>query len=581
MKTTVKYILAAAAATLGLADAFGRSPVSLNGSWEFRFEAGKPLEAVADATFVSTDTIAVPGCWDVLPKWYLKRGTGLYRRTFRLDEPASNAWLVVDGMGLRGDFRIDGRALGVYPYPYLRLEIPVGPLAAGDHEIFAALDNRFDWDSMKLARPYYDFYFYGGFYHGVSLVFDNRKLRVRTRDYATGAVEIEVVGFAESDFDATLVFDGRSKVEASFRNSRASVSVPDFKLWSPNAPNLHTVALDGVSARFGIRTIEARGRKLFLNGEEIFLKGVNRHESDASLGAATVESQMLVDIQHVKELGANFIRGAHYPQSQRFLDLCDECGLMVWEESLGWGNGQNYTAIDGVDECADEGFIAAQIFQTREMVRASFNHPSVVIFGFLNEPGGYSETTKALVDALVSVVKEEDSGRLVTFACNRWKNDISNESTDIIAFNSYPGTIPCCPGEPDDLKGKVADSATQGFNTIVARFRERYPDKTIIVSESGCGGLYGLHDPAAGWMSEEFQDEYLGDILETLFSNSDVAGYAIWQLNDTRTYHRNSRNQPAKQLAGFSIAGLYDVQRRAKKAVETVRRHFMRQPSPR
>ena len=215
------------------------------------------------------------------------------------------------------------------------------------------------------------------------------------------------------------------------------------------------------------------------------------------------------------------------------------------------------------------------------MVRASFNHPSVVIFGFLNEPGGYSATTKALVDTLVSVVKEEDSGRLVTFACNRWKNDISNESTDIIAFNSYPGTIPCCPGEPDDLKGKVADSATQGFNTIVARFRERYPDKTIIVSESGCGGLYGLHDPAAGWMSEEFQDEYLGDILETLFSNSDVAGYAIWQLNDTRTYHRNSRNQPAKQLAGFSIAGLYDVQRRAKKAVETVRRYFMRQPSPR
>lgn len=562
--------LAAAAAFAISSGASARDPLSLDGSWEFRFEKGKSIEEAADVSFAPTDTIAVPGCWDVLPKWYLERGTGLYRRKFTLDGGVSNAWLVVDGMGLRGDFRIDGRSLGVYPYPYLRLEIPVGPLAAGEHEIFAALDNRFDWATMKLARPYYDFYFYGGFYHGVSLAFDNRKLRLRTRDFKTGLVEIEAVGFPESDFAATLVFDGRNKVAAEFKNFRAQVNVPGFKPWSPEEPNLHTVALDGVSARFGIRTIEARDCKLFLNGREIWLRGVNRHESDAQLGAATVESQMLADIQHAKSLGANFIRGAHYPQSQRFLDLCDECGLMVWEESLGWGNGQDYTAIDGVDECADESFIAAQIHQTREMVRTSFNHPSVVIFGFLNEPGGYSETTKALVDKLVKTVKAEDSGRLVTFACNRWQHDISNDSTDIVAFNAYPGAIPCYPGDKDELKAKVADT----FNTIVAAFRKRHPGKTIIVSESGCAGFYGLRDPAAGWMSEDFQDEYLGDVLETILANRDVAGFAIWQLNDTRTYHRNSPGQPAKPYAGFSAAGLYDSQRRAKKSIDTVRRAF-------
>ena len=571
---SVWSVAALVTASLASCTLMGAAPLDLNGSWAFRFEEGRSIEDVADAGFSATDVMPVPGCWDVLPKWYLKRGTGLYRRSFTLERPVQNAWLVVDGMGLRGDFRIDGRRLGTFPYPYLRLEIPTGPLAAGEHELFAALDNRFDWSTMKLARTYYDFYFYGGFYHGVRLVFDNRRLRVRTRDWKTGRIEVEAVGFASRDFDATLVFDGSRGVAASFKNSRATVEVPGLSPWSPEEPSLHTVSLDGVTERFGVRVIEAKNRKLYLNGKEIFLKGVNRHESDFALGAATAEAQMMIDIQNVKSLGGNFIRGAHYPQSQRFLDLCDECGVLVWEESLGWGNGQNYTAIDGVDECADEGFIAAQIHQTREMVRTSFNHPSVVIFGFLNEPGGYSQTAKALVDRLVDVVKAEDSGRLVTFACNRWEKDISNDKTDIIAFNAYPGTIPCRPGEPDDLRQIVADSPTAGVNTIVRRFRERVPDKTIIVSESGCAGLYGLHDEGAGWMSEEFQNEYLADILGTLWANPDVAGYAVWQLNDNRTYHRNSRDQPAKQMGGFSIAGLYDVQRRAKKSVETVRRYF-------
>ena len=91
--------------------------------------------------------MVVPGCFDLLPRWYLKRGTALYRRAFTLAKAVPNAWLVVDGMGLRADFRIDGRPLGVHPYPYSRLEIETGPLDAGEHTLFAALDNRFDWGS--------------------------------------------------------------------------------------------------------------------------------------------------------------------------------------------------------------------------------------------------------------------------------------------------------------------------------------------------------------------------------------------------------------------------------------------------
>ena len=323
--------------------ALASATLDLNGSWSFRFENGKSIEAVADPAFAATDTMVVPGCWDAMPQWFLKRGTGLYRRTFSLMEPVENAWLVVDGMGLRGDFRIDGKTLGVHAYPYARLEIETGPLAAGEHTVFAALDNRFDWQTMRLARPYYDFYFFGGFYHGVSLTFDNRKLFVRTCDYKTGKIEIEAVNFKDRNFDATLVFDGKNEVSTSFKNGRAMADVPNFKLWSPETPNLHTVEIRGTGngergtvARFGIRVVEARDRRIWLNGEPIFLKGVNRHEQNSEFGAATSEAQMVRDLQLVKSLNANFIRGAHYQQSQRFLDLCDEMGVFVWEESLGW-----------------------------------------------------------------------------------------------------------------------------------------------------------------------------------------------------------------------------------------------------
>ena len=567
--------------------ALASATLDLNGSWSFRFENGKSIEAVADPAFAATDTMVVPGCWDAMPQWFLKRGTGLYRRTFSLMEPVENAWLVVDGMGLRGDFRIDGKTLGVHAYPYARLEIETGPLAAGEHTVFAALDNRFDWQTMRLARPYYDFYFFGGFYHGVSLTFDNRKLFVRTCDYKTGKIEIEAVNFKDRNFDATLVFDGKNEVSTSFKNGRAMADVPNFKLWSPETPNLHTVEIRGTGngergtvARFGIRVVEARDRRIWLNGEPIFLKGVNRHEQNSEFGAATSEAQMVRDLQLVKSLNANFIRGAHYQQSQRFLDLCDEMGVFVWEESLGWGNGKDYTRqYDKIDELTDEGFRAAQIHETREMVRASFNHPSVILFGFLNECASGKPECKSLVDSLIDAIKAEDSGRLVTFACNHWRFDVCHENTDVVAFNTYPGTIPNMPGLPEELAERVRNldpksSGSAGFNVIAKHFRDRYPDKPIIVSECGCGAIYGLHDLAAGLMSEEFQDEYLTDVLETIWENPEIVGYAIWQMKDNRTYHRNSNLQPAKMMAGHSIAGIFDAQGRPKRAVETVKKFF-------
>ena len=577
MKLKTGTVLASlAAATLFPVAALAvAGSIDLNGSWDFAFAEGASLDAAGGADFTATDKMSVPGCYDMMPKWLCKRGTGLYRRSFMLDRAVDNAWLVVDGMGLTGHFRIDGKDLGVHPYPYARLEIETGPLAAGEHVVFAALDNRFDYETQKLARPYYDFYCHGGFYHGVSLVFDNRKLFVRTRDYTTGTVEIEAVNFAERDFAATLLFDGKSEVAATFRNGRAMVQVPDFKLWSPEEPNLHTVEIRGMGngergtgARFGIREVKAENRRLWLNGKPIFLKGANRHEAHPTFGAATPESLMVIDIQNLKAIGGNFFRGCHYQQSQRFLDYCDEMGVLVWEESLGWGNGRNR---EHGNELKDPVFVEQQIWQTREMVRTSFNHPSVIVFAFMNEFASDTALGKEVADRLIETIRAEDSGRLVSYACCQNKGDMAHANTDVVAFNTYPGWIGSDTGDAENLRRLVFT----GVTNVVGRFRSLYPDKPIMVSEMGTCGVYGQHDPAGAQWTEEFQAEYDGAVIDAVFDNPDICGLAIWQFTDARSYHRGGSTIRTKPFAQ-NLAGIYDTYRRPKMAVETVKAGFAR-----
>jgi len=242
----------------------------------------------------------------------------------------------------------------------------------------------------------------------------------------------------------------------------------------------------------------------------------------------------------------------------------------VWEESLGWGNGQGYVNNKfPPSELTDEEFRAMQIRQTREMVRASFNHPCVIIQAFLNECDSSKPECKTLVDRLIETIRAERSGRLVSFACNVPRRDICHANTDLVAFNAYPGTIPATPGTPEALKAKVQ----REFNGVVALFRKKYPGKPIVVSESGCGGAYGCRDANASINTEDYQDEYLTDILETLWANPDVSGFAIWQMNDGRTRERYCELN-CSTMYGGSVAGIFDIYRRPKKSVDTVRRFF-------
>ena len=548
VKTALACVLAASCAS-AFAD------IDLNGIWAFRFEEGKSIEQAFTKDFAAADRMVVPGCFDCLPQWRMKKGTGLYRRSFSLATPMRDAVLRIEGLGLRGAFRLDGRELGVDELPWSTVELALGPLSAGTHVIEAAVDNRVDPQANRLFLGYYDFYSFGGFFHGVALAEREPRIFVRTCDYRTGEVEVEIEG-----------------------GSKRRVRVPDFKLWSPEEPNLTTLEVDGRTVRFGIREVRAEKGRLYLNGRPLFLKGVNRHESHPEHGAATPEDVMLRDLQLVKSLGCNFVRGAHYPQSRRFLDLCDELGVLVWEESLGWGNHAGRRKDGTSAELSDPEFRRLQLEQTRLMVRNSFNHPSVILFGFLNECQSDHPDCKTLVDELAAAIRAFDSGRLVTFAVNRTPVtgskavDICSGACDVVSFNTYPAWISSGgPGGAAAMRREIADGPA-GVNPLVAAYRKLYPDKPILVSEMGTCGIYGQRDETAAQWTEEFQAEYVADVLDACLANGDLCGVTLWQFSDAKSYHRTGAVR-CKPFAA-NLAGLFDGFRRPKLAAETVRRLF-------
>ena len=554
--------------------------IDLNGLWDFRLERGKSLEDVQMPAFAASDKMVVPGCWDAMSHWYNQRGTGCYRRTFELDADAVNAFLVVDGAGLRSRYWIDGREIGFSKLPWSRLRFEVGGLRAGRHTIECALDSTVDNSKLKLFWNFYDFYPFGGFHHGVRLDVQRlptelSRVVVRTRDYRTGLVELEAMFEGASPmaaFVGDVSFDGAEPVKVEFRDGRARVKVPNFRLWSHTSPNLHTVTVappghEGVRpivTRFGIRQVGTANGRVTLNGKPVYLKGVNRHEAHYEFGATTPVQLMYEDVRNLKDLGGNFIRGSHYAQCEAFLDLCDEMGVLVWEESLGWGN----TA----KQLEDPEFRALQEEETRMMVRNSINHPCIIISAFLNEPDSNLPACRTLVDRLIEVIRAEDTGHLVTFASHRNRNDISHANTDIIAYNTYP----CWYGYEMDTgtAENMRDNIRQCHDDVVGYYREKYRDnRPIIVSETGVKADYGVRDPRGkAQYTEDFQDEYERIMLEEMFAKKDIAGVAIWQFTDAKTYTRTRglRNRSY----GVNTGGLYDLYRRPKLVVETVRELF-------
>ena len=546
----------------------------LNGIWDFHLTDGVDApEAPDHASVAYDDRLPVPGVFDTMPRYAGRRGTAFYR-TFVTVSPGTKLLLKSPGLGMWCAFFWDGRRIGIHDLPYSGMEFVFDAGEGAEHELVAVIDNRFDAARQPLLSPFFDFYCYGGIFRPLELhelpplALD--RAQVRVTDLEAGEVRVTVFFHGENPPD-TVALECRFDAEAptvrtlELRDGRAEFTavLADKRRWDCDHPVLHTLRISAngetLVERFGLRTVAARAGKILLNGEAIRFCGFCRHESHPEFGAALPLPVIMEDLQLLRQLGCNFVRGCHYPQDQRFLDLCDEFGILVWEETLGWGIKP--------EQYADQCFVRAQRRQTAPMVKNSGNHPSVILWGFMNEGASDDPASRFLYEGMISDLHRLDPSRLVTYATNKITGDLDLDLADVIGLNHYPAWY------TRDMEtfrplGEIAAKC----DAILQSLHERgFDDMPLIFSEIGAGAIYGWRDRFLGLWSEEYQADYLNTVLDYFFGHDRVSGISLWQFTDCRTF---SSAYALRSPRAFNNKGSFDEYRRPKLAAELVGRRF-------
>lgn len=530
-----------------------REMKTINDNWEFR----KPTEAL-------WKPVNLPHTFnqDAYQQRNYYQGKGLYRRTLALPEMVSGRryYLKVDAASKAADISLNGRKVGSHAGGYTAFIIDVTGAIQKENVIEVTVDN-----GRKDITPISaDFTFWGGIYRDVWLIstaeqhfsMNNMgsdgifistpvvseksgvlKVRSEVTNDAQTAATLEVRNAIYSP-EGKLIQTLKQKLKLKSGETRTFESISDAidspSLWSPERPSLYRIKTTLVDARTGrqldekihktgFRWFAFDGNKGFsLNGKPYKLRGLNRHQDQAPAGVALDDEAHRRDIVLMKELGCNFIRISHYPQDDALLEMCDELGLLAWEEipiinivptTLGYG-----------DNCERN---------LREMIRQHYNHASVIAWGYMNEillttPSVDSpdwpackERTVALAQRLESALKEEDPSRVSVMAFNMTNlyNEIGLNLEDVVGWNLYHGWYV---GELKDFDAWCEDQ------------HRRYPDQPMIISEWGAGSDRRLHSTGghAFDFSIEYQQTYIEHYLPFIEETEWISGCAYWNFID-------------------------------------------------
>lgn len=545
----------------------------LNGVWDFAFLGDVDPNRVDLRAIRFDDRMAVPGCFDATPAYAGKRGLAAYRTKAYLSDNTPHE-LILDGLHHWGRVFVNSQMVREHVGGFTRFGTDIINMGPGEVEIVILVDNRMDYQRCPLHLDYFDWYHFGGISRGAELhrlgyVWIDA-VRVVTEDYKAPKLAIEIdwacAAASPDRIDVTVTCAGqtiRHTVEPDEENAgriELKMELPGAALWSPEAPNLHelyvTLADDDYRERIGIRQVKCQGRQILINGRPIRLLGFNRHEAHPQFGHTIPEQIMVSDLQQLRDMGCNFVRGSHYPQDVRFLDLCDEMGMCVWNESIGW----QYKP----EHLTDERFLQAQETSIDEMIASACNRPSVIMWGLLNETYSHKAECRPGYERLTGHIRRLDPSRPVTYATCFPFEDQCLDLVDIVSLNQYPGWYHDTIG---DIPAHL-DKCLAHFDAIGVG------DKPFIMSEIGGAAIYGCRDWNEDRWTEQYQANLLDAVIRYLFVERNRAvGLAIWQFCDGRSMP--TLPQPIMTRArGFNNKGVVDEYRRPKMAYEVVKRWF-------
>jgi len=525
----------------------------------------------------TSPTMTIPGDWNSqIRELNMYEGMVWFRRKVTTSpKPDKRYFLYFEAANYDTRVFLNSKLLGRHIGGFTPFEFEVtADLKAGENSLVVSVDAAHSEKTIPAGD--FDWKNYGGITRPVSLI---EVPETFIRDYwvrlnKTGQIDIDVRldGPAAARAKVNIKIPGldvtvKRKTNAEGR-IKTSIPLPKgLKLWQPAAPMLYNVEIstkeDAISDRIGFRTIEVKGPKIYLNGQPLILYGISIHEEAmGEVPTRTVdEAAAKALLDEALDLGANFVRLAHYPHTELMPRLADELGLLVWSEiPVYWD----------IDFESSQTLAESRTMLT-EMISRDKNRASIIIWSVANETPIKKIRTEFL-KKLIETVRAQDSTRLITAAMDKMPetgntdgdgnlimvNDPIGAYIDILGINRYDGWYgPLNPEEVDKVHWK----------TIY--------DKPIMLSEFGAGALYGYRaDPLTRW-SEDYQALMYQQYVEMTKRIPNFAGMSPWLLKDFRSprrFHGRFQNY-------WNRKGLIDPTGKRKVAFSVLQQYYERENS--
>jgi beta-galactosidase len=455
------------------------SRTQLDAGWEFRKGPFAGVDEVwQPAQSDLWQQTALPHCYNGLdacdPDQTYFRGQGWYRTQLSLRNPFPDGRTMLHfrGAGQTTTLWVGSTLIGTHKGGYDEFAFDITeavkqlpPAETGRHKsarIAVLCDN--SHDPERVPSDLSDFCLYGGLYRHVNLVYlpalaldSVHILPTVAEDHSANvSIKARLYNPAGSSSPCTVsveVFDPAGNSIYSKVHARSpwnemeeldAFSLAAPQLWSPQSPRLYRCRVTLSTAagqthleeRFGMRRIEFVEHGPFkLNGKRVLLQGTQRHADHAGVAAAMSDELVREEMKLIREMGANFIRLAHYQQDRLVLDLCDELGLMVWEE-VPWCRA-------GVGDSAFQQNAKGML---SHMIDQHYNHPSIILWGLGNEddwPDEYPSVDKQAIRGFMTELRDlahqQDNSRLTSFRRCDFARDIPDVYSPSIWAGWYGG----------------------------------------------------------------------------------------------------------------------------------------------
>ncbi len=439
-------------------------------------------------------------------------------------------------------------------------------------------------DGQRRQRQYHDFFNYAGLNRGVWLYSTERSHisdATVVTDLEEGSGIVRYSTIIDEQEDLTIVaelYDAEGALVTATTGSNSELRVPSPHLWQPGMAYLYELRIDLVDGedlvdRFvlpvGIRSVRVEGTQFLINDEPFYFRGFGMHEDHNVYGRGHDDASTVHDFALLRWLGANSFRTSHYPYAEEVLDLADQLGIVVIDETaavglnLGVGGG---LFLGGPKTTFSEETIGAATQATHtgaieELIARDKNHPCVVLWSLANEPESHTDEARAYFEPLFELARKTDPTRPVGFVNMMFAQPDAckvSELADVIMINRYYGWYI----EPGDLV-----AAEHGLERELLAWADRH-GKPIIVTEYGADAMPGLHTLDAVVWSEDYQAALL-ETYHRVFDRIDaVVGEQVWNFADFAT-------PPSFMRVDGNKKGVFTRDRKPKAAAHHLRRRWL------